>query len=637
VIDFFSLQPDDGQIITHFSAHDLPVASTQQYVIVRAAGPNASTLLTNMTAKGNSNSFDNPPAGATVIYSAMLPGPYTDAPLTNGMSYYYRLRVCDNSPAMNCVLSLVENEQPIAGPSIPVIASFAINAGAEAASVQINYEINNLDPGATIFIKGWNESLLPGSVTMANFNSLPTNDFSHQFTVGNNQVPQVIRNHVEVMPQANHRYYFVLLACNTPNLSDCTITTPTLGVSRGGSSNGVISIQLGTAQVVWDWTLGNACNAQDIPDMPARAVVTSAGELLVTRVHSWENRLLRGSNFSNLTTNCSNPAPYDSHTPENTFTSTPDTYRDREWIGTLYRDPTSLTPSYVHAIIHNEYHDPRPSSSPPCKSGDASSANQCSYFSLTHAISTDGGYTFSPSSSNNLIATSHLQWDPFAPQTGAFKPTYGIMMNTNIVKRGSYYYFMTHAINDSYPNHWTRGVCVARTNNLNDPTSWRFWDGSSYSIRHGSPYATPSEAPTTPCTFVGKTEIDQMAQSLTYNVYLNKFLLIASASTWPGVAPCGAFFSTSDDLITWTPRQLLVQQPQPNGPCVAPQPSEVYPSIIDHTQITDPTNPLFQNDPNFEKSGKSPYLYYTRWIAGLDRDLMRLPITFCDAGQESCP
>jgi hypothetical protein len=31
---------------------------------------------------------------------------------------------------------------------------------------------------------------------------------------------------------------------------------------------------------------------------------------------------------------------------------------------------------------------------------------------------------------------------------------------------------------------------------------------------------------------------------------------------------------------------------------------------------------------NFERSGRTPYLYYTRHNGGLDRDLMRVPVTF---------
>ena len=44
------------------------------------------------------------------------------------------------------------------------------------------------------------------------------------------------------------------------------------------------------------------------------------------------------------------------------------------------------------------------------------------------------------------------------------------------------------------------------------------------------------------------------------------------------------------------------------------------PSIVDHADSTT----------NFERPGRTPYLYYTRHNGGywLDRDLVRVPLTF---------
>lgn len=46
--------------------------------------------------------------------------------------------------------------------------------------------------------------------------------------------------------------------------------------------------------------------------------------------------------------------------------------------------------------------------------------------------------------------------------------------------------------------------------------------------------------------------------------------------------------------------------------------SDVYPSVIDHEDET----------PSFERSGRTPYLYFVRWNRGLDRDLVRVPLAF---------
>ena len=45
----------------------------------------------------------------------------------------------------------------------------------------------------------------------------------------------------------------------------------------------------------------------------------------------------------------------------------------------------------------------------------------------------------------------------------------------------------------------------------------------------------------------------------------------------------------------------------------------LYPSVVDHANTTI----------NFEKAGRTAYLYYTRFNdGGLDRDLIRAPLTF---------
>lgn len=43
----------------------------------------------------------------------------------------------------------------------------------------------------------------------------------------------------------------------------------------------------------------------------------------------------------------------------------------------------------------------------------------------------------------------------------------------------------------------------------------------------------------------------------------------------------------------------------------------MYPSLVDHADTT----------VNFETMGRTPHLYYMRWNAGLDRDLVRAQVT----------
>ena len=169
-----------------------------------------------------------------------------------------------------------------------------------------------------------------------------------------------------------------------------------------------------------------------------------------------------------------------------------------------------------------------------------------------------------------------------------------------------------------------------RTNKLDQPSSWRAWDGSGFTIHLNSPYPAPQN--TEHCVFVSKNEIAAMSGSLAYNTYLGKYLLVGvSASNDPQNPACGTYYSLSDDLTTWTPRKLIWAHETPNPPCmqgVDSAGSVTYPSIIDHNQLTD------ASDLNFEKSGNRPHLYYiVRRNAGNNRDLLRRPITICETGK----
>ena len=57
----------------------------------------------------------------------------------------------------------------------------------------------------------------------------------------------------------------------------------------------------------------------------------------------------------------------------------------------------------------------------------------------------------------------------------------------------------------------------------------------------------------------------------------------------------------------------------PTSPGLLEDVNVLYPSIVDHADTT----------VNFERAGRTAHLYYVRFNdGGLDRDLMRVPITF---------
>jgi len=88
----------------------------------------------------------------------------------------------------------------------------------------------------------------------------------------------------------------------------------------------------------------------------------------------------------------------------------------------------------------------------------------------------------------------------------------------------------------------------------------------------------------------------------------------ASGSEW------GFYYSTSQDLIDWSPRRLLISLPvNPSVPDPANDTVHAYPALIDPDSTS----------LNFSTSDGQMYLYVSRFNFGgnsLDRDLLRFPI-----------
>lgn len=509
--------------------------------------------------------------------------------------------------------------------------SFSPITGTSPASVILDYTVQNLTGGGTITIKGWRTSTLPPALDEGNFFSTGGEDYYFSQSTPASSVTNLFE---DFMPQANQTYGFYLLACDAG--TSCNVAGPFISSTVGGAPNGIISVALGSAQIVFDYS-NQACPSSpegDIPDMPARAMKMSDGSIQITRSHT-KSRMMVGNSFDSLSPSCVQVLQ-STLVPDTISSLDVTTFAHKEWISAIFREPSA---NKIHMVVHNEFHDPNALASPPCTSGVAIPGNPCNYFSLTYASAPDtpvlstNMYTklagWQTNKDVHVIGASHLPW-PSDPSTSQPAPVFGLPMTSNIIQRGSYYYILSQAIQSNPSSAGTHGTCIARTNNLSDPSSWMFWDGSSYSIRMGSVYEGSNHPP---CGFVSLTEIRNMNQSLTWNSYLKKYLLVGTQNEGgPDPQVCGFYFSLSDDLISWTPRQLFWEVPFTVGPCTDNPPPGImkaYPSIIDHES----------SSINFDTSGKTPHLYYTELPSGvgsLNRDLARIPLTFCDSAKESC-
>ncbi len=244
----------------------------------------------------------------------------------------------------------------------------------------------------------------------------------------------------------------------------------------------------------------------------------------------------------------------------------------------------------------------------PCPSGEH---ERCFYADLTYAVSTDGGSTFTqPSPPDNLIAAPPNTYTPEAGQYAMWQPS-NIVLNPD----DNYYYALVARIYAPY-NHGghINAACVMRTQTLDEPSSWRAWDGEGFNLAMPDPYTTPGLSPSADaCTIV---EPFGLTYSLTYNTYLGAFIATGHGYS-PTLPRTGFYFTLSTDLVHWSRPQLIMPADFVNttdGPYLA------YPSLVD----------TGSQSLSFDTTGQDVYLYYSLFNdRSLDNtDLLRLPLHF---------
>jgi hypothetical protein len=353
-----------------------------------------------------------------------------------------------------------------------------------------------------------------------------------------------------------------------------------------------------------------ACQPDDIPDIAARAIKDSLGRTQLIVSH-YNTRREMGTTLDNVAHNCT-VVFYSDSDPD------PSHYNYQEWIHSIY------TPDgqNVFGFVHNEYHgwDFYEECAALIGTPDI---NKCWYNAITLAKSTNAGDSFTQAAQpNHLIATVPYQ---FAPLQGP----YGIYRPSNIHLREDGYYYMLMIAEPHGAQQ--QGICAMRTKNIASATSWRAWDGSSYSVRFIDPYVETSENPADHvCKPISSASSGPLRgfeiNSLTFNTYYNKWMLVGQ-TVKDGIP--GFYFVTSDDMIHWSePIKLMEGEiPMVSHVCGDPDP-------VRDGAVLDPSSP----GRNFEEVDQTANLYFTRFnyfydgsggcSMTLDRDLIKYPIQF---------
>ena len=275
--------------------------------------------------------------------------------------------------------------------------------------------------------------------------------------------------------------------------------------SGGGVSSPLRSIEIvGPEQTVFDWSR-DSCEPRDIPDTPARAFRDATGRVQLIASH-YVNRREVGPDLDHLAHRCE-------VIMRSGYDPLPRNYDDREWIASPY----TLNGKTIFALVHEEYQGYNHPGA--CPSGELL---KCWYNAITFARSDDGGRTYrQPDGAAKLVATAPYRYEPDGGSYGLFTPS-------NIVRRNAdgHHYVLARV---GGHGEQAPGTCLLRTRRLADPGSWRAWDGSGFGVRFIDPYR--DEAPPTDhtCEPVAPPQIDRMSMSLTWNTYLDRYLLVGEA------------------------------------------------------------------------------------------------------------
>lgn len=358
----------------------------------------------------------------------------------------------------------------------------------------------------------------------------------------------------------------------------------------------------GPEEVVFDWTT-DRCEPAHIPDIAPRAFRDASGTTHLTIGH-WNTYRMSGPNLDELASDCRAPILVSDDDPD------PAMFDDSEWIGSPYTEDGET----VYAIVHNEYRGDTHGESRPdqCPSGRRL---PCLDTSFTMQISTDGGTTFDDivEPPGHLVATLPYTYRDDTIPTGIRQPS-------NLIEGpGGFVYLFGNVSDHPREEQW---VCAMRTDDLADPRSWRYWDGEDFAGVWKNPYVEEVDELADKCAPLDFPSLSGGVQEgIVFDEAMQRYVMVGVTNEpdEPGER-FGVYYATSEDLIEWSPRELLLEVPI-NATVDDPDndTTHAYPSVID----TD--SPSL----NYSTTDGRMHLYMTRFNFGglsLDRDLLRWPI-----------
>lgn len=372
-----------------------------------------------------------------------------------------------------------------------------------------------------------------------------------------------------------------------------------LGVAAATEAPQVDIVPAGPPTTVFDWS-EQACDDSHVPDAPARAFRRSDGSVALIASHN-DNRLFSGQSLASLAPDCSvvfeasrSPRLRD--------------FDDLSWISGIHtRDGET-----IHALAHTELRGERTQGQ--CPAGTYSA---CLLNTVTAVVSTDGGRSFVPQGGEPAVVAT-LPY-PFPTDRTA---RVGYANPTNIIEHDGWFYAMMFA--DGYRAQ-KRGVCLIRTRTLDDPASWRAWDGTGFGAAFVDPFRDAVGDPAAHvCEPVAQRLIGRMIGGLAVDKDTGAVIAVFGdrRRNAAGRPVSGIYYATSQDLLHWSEPSLLMQAPLlwEKGGCER-RTLYFYPSLLDPNAET----------ASFQDVAGDAFLYLVRYNrqnckVTWDRDLVRVPV-----------
>lgn len=350
----------------------------------------------------------------------------------------------------------------------------------------------------------------------------------------------------------------------------------------------------------------DSCIPADIPDAMARAFRDSTATVHFITASSFLYQSL-GPTLDTVQRNCASAFHSDDD-------PNPAHYNDQAWLDSFY----TLDGINIVALSHTEYHGwSHPGE---CHQQNPNNYFYCEYDSDTYHLSKDGGYRFdSFAAPENVVATV-----PYKYQID--NGPMGYSVDSNIVEYGGWYYAI--ATDWQWPRNCygqsglhdcqvPLGGAPIRTSNIFDPTSWRGWNGTGFSVSFVDPYLGPVAHPEEHVY----TPVPNMQFVNGLNIYQTSNVAVAVLwDYWDDeLGPPGLYFATSTDMVNWTKPKLVVTLKEIS----AGDPENTY--LYAYFSLVDPNAP----DLSFSIIGDHPYLYYVRLNNNnvYDRVVFRQPLT----------